>query len=186
LSASMNAEDVKPSRLEKAKYEILRLVERLNGDRIGLIVFTGSAYLQVPMTLDYSSFKLFLNIADTDQMPNSATNFSSALKAAAQTFNIEEEETEDSGAAKVLFIISDGENHENPYEDVLQKLKNNGVQVYTLGIGTLEGGTIPVYSDRTGQLDGYKRNNEGEVVTTSIQPEVLQNIARQGGGNYYS
>src|SRR5690606_31326283 len=131
LSASMNAEDVRPSRLDKAKFEINRLIERLDGDRVGLVVFTGEAYLQSPMTLDYSALRLFLEIADTDQMPSSATNFNAAMETALQAFEALEDNI--SVAAKVLLIISDGEDHSQSYNEALKKLINNSISVYTLG-----------------------------------------------------
>ncbi|HET6527800.1 MAG TPA: VWA domain-containing protein [Balneolaceae bacterium] len=183
LSASMNAEDVKPSRLEKAKYEINRLIDRLNGDRVGLIVFTGEAFLQSPMTLDYSALRLFLNIAETDQMPSSTTNFAAAMEAAAEAFQTAEGD-KNSKAAKVLLIVSDGENQGGAYDEALQQLLEQNVSIYTLGIGTEAGTTIPIY-DPTGSLMGYKRNNKGQVVTTKLQPEVLRSIAQKGEGEYY-
>ncbi|NGP87794.1 VWA domain-containing protein [Fodinibius halophilus] len=183
LSASMNAEDVKPSRLEKAKYEISRLIDRLDGDRVGLIVFTGEAYLQSPMTLDYSALRLFLNIAETDQMPSSSTNFSAAMQTASEAFGSIEEDKK-TKAAKVLMIISDGENHGESYEGALQELQDQNVSVYTLGIGTDAGTTIPLYND-SGSLLGYKRNETGEVVTSKLQPQVLQSIAEDGNGEFY-
>lgn len=183
LSASMNAEDVKPSRLEKAKYEITRLIDRLEGDRVGLIVFTGEAYLQSPMTMDYSALRLFLNIAETDQMPSSTTNFSAPMATAAEAFKSNEED-KNTKAAKVLMVISDGENHGDSYEQELQQLREQNVSVYTLGIGTASGARIPLYDD-TGSLMGYKRNEQGEVVTTKLQPRVLRSIAEEGGGKYY-
>lgn len=185
LSASMNAEDVKPSRLEKAKYEISRLVERLNGDRVGLVVFTGDAYLQAPLTLDYSALKLFLNIAETNQMPNSATDFSAAMQTAVKAFDSSNEETENnSRASKVLLIISDGENHGESYESALTALTEENISVYTLGIGSRAGSTIPVY-DSAGNLIRYKQNAKGQVVTSKLEADVLQNIAEQGNGRYY-
>lgn len=183
LSASMNAEDVKPSRLEKAKYEITRLIERLQGDRVGLIVFTGEAYLQSPMTLDYSALRLFLNIAETDQMPSSTTDFSAAMETAAEAFRSNEKD-KSTKAAKVLMIISDGENHGDPYKQELEQLREQNVSVYTLGIGTSAGANIPMYDD-SGSLMGYKRNDEGKIVTTKLQPQVLRSIAEKGGGKYY-
>ncbi len=184
LSASMNAEDVRPNRLDKAKFEIRRLIERLKGDRVGLVVFTGEAYLQSPMTLDYSALLLFLEIVDTDQMPSSATDFKAAMEMSLAAFqSLEESSTE---AAKVLLIISDGEDHGQSYEEALQELISANISVYTLGIGTQEGTTIPLYEEDTGQLIGYKRDREGRVVTTSLQSGVLRQIASQGNGNYYS
>lgn len=184
LSASMNAEDVRPSRLEKAKFEINRLIERLRGDRVGLIVFTGEAYLQSPMTLDYSALRLFLDIADTEQMPSSATDFKSAMETALQAFNaLEENATE---AAKVLLIISDGEDHGQSYDEALNALVQEDISVYTLGVGTTDGTTIPLYEEGTGELIGYKRDNDGRVVTTELQPQILRSIANAGNGEYYS
>lgn len=185
LSASMNTEDVKPSRLEKAKYEISRLVDRLKGDRIGLIIFTGDAYLQAPMTLDYSALRLFLNIADTDQMPTSTTDFSAAMETALKAYNATDDEQSASKAAKVLLIISDGENHGDSYDKALNNLTENNVSVYTLGIGTRAGATIPIYNDRSGDLIGYKRDKQGKVITSKLEPEVLRDIAQQGNGDYY-
>jgi Ca-activated chloride channel family protein len=189
VSASMNAEDVRPSRLEKAKFEINRLIERLDGDRVGLIVFTGEAFLQSPMTLDYSALRLFLEIVSTDQMPSSATVFASALEVAEQAFSaLDSEEQENpsaSTAARVLLIISDGEDHEQEYQDALKSLTDSQVSIYTLGIGTTTGTTIPLYEEGTGALVGYKRDRQGQVVTTALQRDVLQKIASQGGGSYY-
>lgn len=184
LSASMNAEDVRPSRLEKAKFEINRLIERLQGDRVGLIIFTGEAYLQSPMTLDYSALRLFLEIADTGQMPSSATDFKSAMETALTAFEALEENPSD--AAKVLLIISDGEDHGQSYDESLQRLVRNDISVYTLGIGTTEGSTIPLYEEGTEELVGYKRDNNGRVITTKLQSQTLRSIANAANGEYYS
>lgn len=184
LSASMNAEDVKPSRLEKAKYEISRLIDRLNGDRVGLIVFTGEAYLQSPMTLDYSALRLFLNIAETDQMPSSSTDFSAAMETASESFRSIDEDRQNGQAAKVLMIISDGENHGESYDEALEQLQEQNVSIYTLGIGTESGATIPLYDD-AGSLLGYKRDDRGKVVTSRLQSNVLRSIANKGDGKYY-
>ncbi|HYW34522.1 MAG TPA: VWA domain-containing protein [Balneolaceae bacterium] len=184
LSASMNARDVKPSRLKKAKYEIKRMIHRLHGDRIGLVVFTGAAYLQSPMTLDYSAFRLYLNIAKTNQMPNSGTNFSAAMETAAKAFKDLSESNKNQKASKVLLIISDGGNHGQSYSDALSALKKQHVSVYTLGIGTDAGSTIPIYS-KSGKFEGYKHDDKGNVVTTKLHSGVLKNIAQKGNGKYY-
>lgn len=184
LSASMNAEDVRPSRLDKAKFEIRGLIDRLKGDRVGLVVFTGEAYLQSPMTLDYSALLLFLEIVDTDQMPSSATDFNAAMKTSLDAFNSLEENT--TNAAKVLLIISDGEDHGQSYSGSLEELVNSNVSVFTLGIGTEQGTTIPLYEEKTGQIIGYKRDRDGRVVTTSLESKTLREIASSSGGSYYS
>jgi len=184
LSASMNAEDVRPSRLEKAKFEINRLIERLRGDRVGLVVFTGEAYLQSPMTLDYSALRLFLEIADTEQMPSSATDFKAAMETSLEAFEALEEN--DNDAAKVLLIMSDGEDHGQSYSEVLSTLIDEDIMVYTIGIGTNEGATIPLYEEGTERLIGYKRDNNGRVVTTQLQSGTLRSIASAGNGEFYS
>ncbi len=184
LSASMNAEDVRPSRLEKAKFEINRLIERLQGDRVGLVVFTGEAYIQSPMTLDYSALRLFLDIAETEQMPSSATDFKSAMETALDAFQALEDN--DSDAARVLLIISDGEDHGQSYDEALNELIEENILVYTLGVGTNEGTTIPLYEEGTDRLVGYKRDNNGQVVTTKLESQTLRNIANAADGEYYS
>ncbi|NIT58747.1 MAG: VWA domain-containing protein [Aliifodinibius sp.] len=184
LSDSMNSEDVKPSRLEKAKYEVSRLVDRLNGDRVGLVVFTGEAYLQAPMTLDYSALRMFLNIAETDQMPSSSTNFSAAMETASEAFKSTDEDGKNVQAAKVFLIISDGENHGESYDEELNQLLEQNVSVYTLGIGTQAGGNIPLY-DEDGSLMGYKRNQQGEIITSTLESSELRSIADQANGEYY-
>lgn len=184
LSLSMKAEDVSPSRLAKAKFEIMRLVDRLKGDRIGLIIFTGEAYLQSPLTTDYSALKLFLNVADTDQMPSSTTNMAPAFRIAKRAFESIEDES-NSKAAKVLVIIGDGEDQVSEFDKELQDLVKMGVDVYTVGVGTKAGSTIPIYDPKTGVLRGYKRDNSGRVVTTKLVPDVLQQIARKGNGTYF-
>lgn len=183
LSASMNAEDVKPSRLDKAKYEIKRLIRRLKGDRVGLIVFTGDAFLQSPMTLDYSALRMFLNVADTDQMPSSSTDFAEAMRTAHKAFKSEDDNK--TKASKVLMIISDGEDHGESFDNALKSLVKENVSVYTLGVGTREGTTIPIYDDQSGNLIGYKRDKSGKVVTTKLESQVLRKIADEGNGEYY-
>jgi Ca-activated chloride channel family protein len=184
LSSSMNAQDISPSRLEKAKYETMRLVTQLSGDRVGLIVFTGEAFLQSPLTVDYSALRLFLNIADTGQMPSTTTNFDAAFVEAKRAFEGIDAENE-SDAAQVLLVISDGENFGMDYSQSLRELVDMGVQVYTIGIGTVAGGTIPEYDGQTGRVAGYKRDRDGEVVTTKLESETLQKIADDGNGRYF-
>jgi len=184
LSRSMNAEDVKPSRLAKAKFEISRLIERLRGDRVGLMVFTGEAFIQSPMTMDYSALRMFLDIAETDQMPTNTTNFSAAFRKASEAFASldNQDETE---AANVLLFIADGENHGPEYSDDLQRLVDEGVVVFTVGIGTREGSPIPTYERDTSNMSGYVRDSEGNLVNTRLEPGTMQDIARKGGGSYF-
>ncbi|MCC5940245.1 MAG: VWA domain-containing protein [Balneolaceae bacterium] len=181
LSRSMNAEDVRPSRLDKAKFELNRLINRLQGDRVGLLVFTDEAFVQVPFTTDYSAFRMLLDISNTEQMPSSGTNFHSAIQLAKETFRNIDNTT---NAANVLLFVADGENHGPSYQSVLRELINEGVTVFSVGIGTREGGPIPIYN-QNGQISGYHRDAQGNTVTTRLGSESMEDIARQGGGEYY-
>lgn len=181
LSKSMNAEDVRPSRLDKAKFEVNRLVSRLQGDRIGLVVFTDEAFIQAPLTTDYSAMRLFLDIANTDQMPTSGTNFTSALNKSAEAFDSIEREP---GITNVLLFIADGEHHGPDFSTALNQLTDRGVLIYTVGIGTLDGGPIPVY-DPSGRLVRYHRDASGNTVTTRLEQTTLREIASAGNGEYF-
>lgn len=180
LSRSMNAEDISPSRLEKAKFEVNRLINHLDGDRVGLLVFTGEAFVQSPMTLDYSALRLYLDIAQTDQMPSSTTNFQAAMIKAEETFQSLEDNPD---AADVLLFIADGENHGPDYRSSVQRLNQMGVTVFTVGIGTEAGARIPIYDN--GNLRGYHRDNQGNEVITQMSSQTMRDIAALGGGNYY-
>lgn len=181
LSRSMNAEDVNPSRLGKAKFELNRLINRLQGDRVGLLVFTDEAFIQVPFTTDYSALRVLMDIANTDQMPSSGTNFRAAMERALESFqSIEQRDN----AANVLLFIADGENHGPDYTPIMQNLIDMGVRIYTVGIGTPQGAPIPIYN-RNGQLTGYHRDANGNTVTTRLGSETMRNIARAANGEYY-
>jgi len=182
LSRSMNAEDIRPSRLEKAKFEIQRMIERSQGDRIGLLVFTGEAFVQSPVTQDHSALRMFLDIAETHQMPSGTTNFRAAFEKAKETFDGLEERRD---AARVVLMISDGEDHGPSYNNALNALTRDGVLVFTVGIGTREGGRIPLYERGTNELIGYHRDRQGHEVVTQLEPETLREIAAAGSGNYY-
>lgn len=183
LSSSMNAEDVRPSRLEKAKFEINRLVNRLQGDRIGLLIFTDEAFLQVPFTTDYSALRLFIDIANSDQMPSGGTNFSAAMRTALDSFNSLDEQ-ESGNAADVLLFVGDGENHGPGYDGELEDLVENNVVTFSVGIGTPSGAPIPIYNEN-GTLTSYERDSNGNTVTTRLESEAMRDIANAGGGEYY-
>lgn len=181
LSRSMNAEDVRPSRLDKAKFEINRLVNRLQGDRVGLLVFTDEAFVQTPLTTDYSAMRLFLDIVNTDQMPTSGTNFTSALEKAKEAFDSVDQQN---GVANVLLFVADGEHHGPEYSRALRELTDDGVVIFTVGIGTSQGAPIPLYNSDD-QLIGYHRNNQGNTVSTSLEPQTMRELARAGNGEYF-
>lgn len=180
LSRSMNVEDISPNRLEKAKFEINRLINRLEGDRVGLLVFTGDAFVQSPLTMDYSALRLYLDIAQTDQMPSSTTNFRSAMLRAEEAF---ESIDDNSNAANVLLFIADGENHGPDYSDAAERLTEQGITIFTIGIGTSEGGRIPIYEN--GEFRGYHSDRQGNEVTSSLISDNMREIASVGNGNYY-
>jgi Ca-activated chloride channel homolog len=183
VSLSMKSEDVRPNRLDKAKFEILRMLDRLRGDRVGLITFTGEAILLAPLTSDYSAFRLYLNLADPSSMPSTTTDFAAGMQVALDAFASAGEA--DRNTSRVLLILSDGEDHGSDPLPVLQQLRGQGVYVFTVGIGTSAGGTIPVYDGNTGRLLEYMRDAAGQVVTTRLMPDVLRTIADSGQGTYY-
>jgi Ca-activated chloride channel family protein len=178
VSKSMLAEDIKPNRLEKAKHEVGKLVDLLQGDRIGIIAFAGIAHVQCPLTLDYSAAKLFLNIIDTDLIPQPGTAIGKAIKTAIKSFNNKERKY------KVFILITDGEDHESDPLKAAQEAEKEGIIIYTVGIGSPQGVPIPIY-DRYGNHTGFKKDRKGNVVTTKLDVVTLQKIAYQTGGKYY-
>ncbi len=183
LSLSMLAEDVRPSRLEKARFEINRMLRYLENDRIGLIVFTGHAMLHCPLTTDYSAFRMFLDIAEPDIMPSTTTDFQPLFREAVSAF--ESSERVQGNPARVLIIFSDGEDHFDRYSEPLQRLVNMGVYIFTVGIGTEEGGRIPIVDPQTGAFRDFHRDRQGRVVTARLQPDRLQEMAELTGGQYF-
>jgi Ca-activated chloride channel homolog len=175
LSKSMKAEDVRPSRLEKAKFEISRVLDNLENDRIGLIVFTGHAMLICPLTTDYSAFRMFLDIADTDIMPSSTTDFQPLFREAVSAF--ESSERARGNPARVLVIFSDGEDHFDRFSEPLRQLLDMGVYIFTVGIGTEGGGRIPRVNPETGGFQDFHRDRQGRVVTSRLEPDRLREMA---------
>ena len=178
VSESMHAEDIKPNRLEKAKNEVGKLIDLLQGDRIGIVAFAGMAHVQCPLTLDYSAANLFLDIIDTDLIPQPGTAIGTAIRTAIKAYNTEERKH------KVLILITDGEDHESEPIDAAKEAEQEGVIIYTVGIGSPQGVPIPQYN-RSGIQSGFKRDRSGSVVTTKLDVLTLQKIAYQTGGKYY-
>ena len=178
VSLSMMAEDIKPNRLEKAKHEIEGLIDRLKGDRIGLIAFSGVAFVQCPLTLDYSAAKIFLDIMDPDLIPQPGTNITDAITTGLKAFEQMERKY------KVMVLITDGENHGEDPLKIAEEADRQGVIIYTVGIGSAKGEPIPLVSE-TGIRQGFKKNRKGEVVVSKLDEITLQKIAMQTGGKYY-
>lgn len=178
VSKSMTAEDIKPNRLEKAKYNISRLIQRLRGDRIGLIVFAGNAYIQIPLTTDYSAANLFLSAVDVNSVPQPGTAIASAIKLAMDSFR------EDADTKKAIVIITDGEDHEGDLDPVIEEAGQKGILIYAIGLGSPAGVPIPLYN-ASGERIGYKKDSKGKVVLTKLDEATLKSITEKGGGKYY-
>ena len=176
-SASMNAIDVKPSRIEKAKYELGRLLNSLKGDRAGLIAFAGSAHLHCPLTEDYSASRLFLNMMDTDLITTQGTDLAAAIQLALDHVENNDEKF------KVFVLVSDGEDHQGEAILLAESARELGIIIHTLGVGTSAGGPIPIYDD-DGNRVAFKKNRSGQVVTSTLNESTLDEIARITGGIY--
>ena len=176
VSTSMNAEDVKPSRLEKAKFEISQMIRQLKGDRISLIVFAGSSHMYLPLTTDYEAARLFLDQIDTNMIPTQGTALSSALQTGLSAF------TEDESKYKVLVLVTDGEDHEGQAIDLASKASDRGMIIHTVGVGTESGSLIPVIGQNG--IRDYKRDNTGRLVTSILNENILNEIANAGNGTY--
>jgi Ca-activated chloride channel family protein len=178
VSLSMMAEDIKPNRLEKAKHEIGTMIDKFQGDRVGLVAFAGKAFVQCPLTLDYGAAKMFLDSMDPSLIPTPGTAVGEAVTKAASCFSEQERKH------KIVILITDGEDHVgNPLETAKAAAKE-GVVIYTVGIGSLEGVPIPV-NDERGYSTGFKKNRDGEVVMTRLDELTLEKIALETGGKYY-
>lgn len=179
VSLSMMAEDPKPNRLEKAKHEISSLINRLEGDRIGLIVFAGEAFVQCPLTLDYGAAKMFLDIMDPELIPVPGTAIGKAIEKAIQSFVATERKH------KVMIIITDGEDTTEDPMKMAELAEKEGIVIYTVGIGSPQGVPIPLY-DNSGKQSGFKKDRQGNVVTSKLDQLTLEKIALQTSGKYYN
>ncbi|MBQ8221788.1 MAG: VWA domain-containing protein [Bacteroidales bacterium] len=177
ISNSMNAEDIAPNRLERSKQAINNLINKLNGDRIGIIIFAGNAYVQLPITTDYAAAKMFLSTIDTDLIPSQGTEIGTAINLADKSFGQSEHQ-------KAIVIISDGEDHENGNAiKAAQEAAQLGIKIYTIGMGLEDGAPIPIYN-QYGKRIGYKKDKEGNIVITKLDDNMLRQIAEIGDGIY--
>lgn len=173
-SRSMLATDVKPNRLERAKLAVLDLVDFLQGDRIGLVAFAGTAFLECPLTLDYAAFERSLRATDVGLIPRGGTALARAIETSLAGFEARE------GKHEALILITDGEDHEGDLDAAVQHAVEKGVKIYTVGIGTAEGELVP----QTGGSGGYVKDRSGQVVKSRLNEEVLQDIALKTDGAY--
>jgi len=171
VSNSMLAKDYSPNRLERAKLAISRMVDKLQDDRIGLIVFAGSSFVQLPITADYVSAKMFLSSISTGSVPVQGTAIGDAILTAARSFSAQSEKS------RAIVVITDGENHEDDPVDAARQAAEAGIKVYTIGVGSLQGQPIP--------LDGeLMKDKEGNIVVSRLDEETLKQVAKAGNGAY--
>lgn len=174
VSRSMNAKDIQPSRMLKARQFVSNLINKMANDRIGLIVFAGNAYLQMPLTVDYSATKMYLKQINTDLVPTQGTAIGAAVELAEKSYPKNQKNQ------KILLLITDGENHEGNAEDAIASAKKNGIKVITIGVGTEKGAPIPI-----GKRGEFKKDKEGNIVVSKLNKTMLKNLAKEANGTYY-
>jgi len=178
VSLSMTAEDVSPNRLERARNEIKKLVETLKGDRVGLVLFAGDAFIQTPLTTDYGALRLFLDVADPSLIPTPGTDFGEALRVSLQAFEGPGAPDPDEARTRALLFVSDGENHVADLDDILAEARSKNIVMFSAGVGETDGVPIPLY--RNGRQAGFKTDSEGSVVTTRLEEDALKRLATDG------
>jgi len=178
VSNSMNAEDIQPSRLKRAKQSINRLLDRLQNDRIGLVIFAGSAHLQLPLTSDYGAARMFVDVITTDDIANQGTAIGVAIEMAMNAFDDDNSRKNN----RAIIVISDGEDHEDHAIEAARAARNRGIIVHTIGMGLPEGAPIPRYANN--RRVGYMHDRRGNLVLTKLNEQMLRDIATAGGGYY--
>jgi Ca-activated chloride channel family protein len=176
-SLSMLAEDIKPNRLGKAKFEIETFIRNLRGDRVGMVTFAGSGFLQTPLTLDHAAFLLFLDAVQVGFLPDPGTSLVQAIHLALRAFPQKELKY------KALILFTDGEDHGGGLENAIEEAKKANVRVYAIGLGTTEGEPIPLRNEK-GERSGFKKDRSGQMVLTRLNQPLLERIARETGGIY--
>ncbi len=177
LSESMNATDIAPSRLEKVKYELKNIVDAFSSDRIGLLIFSSEAFVQCPLTYDQNALNLFIETLNTGLVPGTGTDFGSALSMAYDKLTKDESSAENQ-KSKIIILISDGEDFGDDTDNAVTKINKSGIRLFTLGVGTEKGSKIPTRR-------GYKKDRNGNEVTTQLNPKSLKNIAYDADGKYF-
>ncbi len=177
VSLSMFAEDIKPNRMARSKQEISKFIDRLAGDRVALVAFAGDAYLQCPLTSDYAAFRIFLDVLEPDLIEVPGTDIARALEVSLSAFD------ERDRKYRVVVLLTDGEDHSGRAEKAAKEMADQGVIVYTVGIGSLSGVPIPVKG--AGGAVSYKKDANGQVVTTRLDAQLLQRIALATDGGFY-
>lgn len=176
VSKSMLAEDIAPNRLEKSKQLVTQIINSLASDRVGIIAYAGKAFPQLPITTDYAASKMFLQNMNTDMLSSQGTAIHEAIELA-KTYYDDEEQTN-----RILIIISDGEDHGSSAQDIAEEASEEGIRIFTVGVGDVKGGPIPI--KRNGVVLNYKKDKKGETVITKLNEETLKAIANEANGVY--
>ena len=176
VSKSMLAEDIAPNRIEKSKQLVTQIINNLASDRIGIIAYAGKAVPQLPITTDYAAAKMFLQSMNTDMLSSQGTAINEAIQLARTYFNDEEQTN------RVLIIISDGEDHSDLSQDIAETAAEEGIRIFTIGVGSLKGAPIPI--KQNGIVLNYKKDRSGETVVTKLNEETLRAIAEEANGQY--
>ena len=178
ISRSMLTQDLKPTRLDRAKLEISDLISRLDGDEVGIVLFSGASFIQFPLTSDYATARTYLNHASPNAITRQGTVIAEAIETAMGGFSNERE------SQKIIVIMTDGENHEGDPITAARQAAEEGAVIYTVGFGSPDGGPVPEYDER-GTITGYRQDAQGRSVVSRIDEVALQQIADRGGGRYF-
>ena len=176
VSKSMLAEDIAPNRLQKSQQLVTQIINSLVSDRVGIIAYAGKAFPQLPITTDYASAKMFLQNMNTDMLSSQGTAISEAIQLSKTYYDNEEQSN------RVLIIISDGEDHDGDALDIAEEAAEQGIRIFTIGVGDVKGGPIPI--KRNGVVLNYKKDNQGETVITRLDETTLKDIAAEANGVY--
>jgi Ca-activated chloride channel family protein len=178
-SLSMLAEDIKPNRLQRAKHEIADLMDKLRGDRVGIVMFSGTSFIQCPLTFDYNAAKLFLDAITVNSISVPGTALADAIRTSIRAFEHSPE-----GSSKVIILLTDGEGHEGDPIKAAEDAGAQGIKIYTIGIGSQKGEPIPL-RDEHGDLIGYKKDKDGAVIMTKLDQLTLEKISVLTDGQFY-
>lgn len=176
VSNSMLAQDLSPNRLTRAKYALEKMINMLEGDRLGLVIFAGEAYVQLPITTDYNAAKMFLSSINTNMLPVQGTNVEAAIEKASESFGSDE------GKNRAIILITDGEDHSQEAIEAAEKAGRKNIMINTIGIGSENGVPIPLIEN--GIVKGYRKDREGQTVVTKLNSDLLKTIASKANGVY--
>lgn len=174
VSNSMLAQDLNPNRLTRAKYALEKMIDMLEGDRLGLVIFAGEAYVQLPITTDYNAAKMFLESVNPGMVPVQGTKIAEAIRKATESFSTDE------GKNRAIILITDGENHESAAIDAAEEAAKKDIMINTIGIGSQNGVPIPLVED--GVVKGYRKDRDGQTIVTRLNAELLKTIASKANG----